>query len=428
MATNSRIKLIIKSFLLVFVVAALNSSFAQGQISVLPFDRDEIKVKDYVSLKSGQKLFGEITEQGNNGKSDFLIIRTQDGTTLKLNKRFYSKAHPISREDEIYNNKLDVMSDDPEGHWSCVEWLEKQEGGRYRYKDQIEFHLERIMALDPNDTKAKNDLGYEYIEHQNRWVPEELYFKSIGYVPKGSGWAPELQASINDNADELKKLQGERKRRFAKWKNVLRSGRESDAALAKELFSLCDEMAIPFIFKEVQYEKNPKLRGLYIEAFGRVPCSAATQALVFYSVEDPTYSDRALDLLGQPQFNQEFAASHLSRYFDPSKYDRDTIQRAAFNIGELKAEGAFLPLVGVLHTKHVVKAAESRTQAGSVNGEIQSFSTGSTPAQSVTFSNESVAEALGKISNQSFGFDEGAWRKWYIQNNTIMEIDIRGDN
>ena len=422
---------------LTLTIAALivfEASTASAQL--IPFDRDAIKIQDYVSLRlTGEKLVGEITVQSRNerGTLEHVIIKTEDGTTLKLDGRFVSKAHEVDADDKLYNNKVDIINDDPEGHWSCVHWLKKQKGGAARYKDQIQFHLKRIMELDPNDDKVKTRLKYKYIESQNRWVPEDLYYKNLGYVRKGTGWAPALQQSINEAADAQKELLGDRKRRFANWKKAVRTRNSrniSKVVLQKELFEFCDAPAVELIFKEAQKETDEFVRGLYVEAFGRVPTGAAAQALVYFSVQSRAHGDRALDLLKQPHFNQEYAASHMARYFDPKKYFNGTLQRAAFCIGELNAKGAILPLIGVLKTTHQVKPADDpgRLNLGFSNSGTSFQPGGNSQPQTVQFSNRKVVAALGKITEQDFGFDEAAWKKWYVYNYSIVDVNVRGDD
>lgn len=345
---------IAKRMILLSVALVAVQNVADGQ--VLPFDRDAIKIKDYVVLRSGQRLYGKVTKQGKDEKGRaFTIIKTENDSTLKLGGRLVAKTHVIDEDDKLYNSKVDVINDDPEGHWSAVTFLGKQKGSAVRYKDQIQFHLKRIMLLDPNDDKAKTKLKYEYIEDQDRWVPEELYFKNLGYYRKGTGWAPKLQDEINENGESINELLGQRKKSFAAWKKALKRKDANQSVLAKQLFSFVDAPAVTLVFKEAKKEANSEVRRLYIEAFGRVGTGAAAQALVYFSVEDPVHADRALDLLAQPHFDDEYAASHLSRYFDPKKYPKEAIRRAAFNIGELNAEGAILALVNVLKTKHVVQ-------------------------------------------------------------------------
>ena len=298
-----------------------------------PFDRDSIKIADSVRLRSGTRIRGEIIKQGKNeaGRA-YTIIKTESQSTLKLDNRFVDSTHIVNDDDKIYNNKITIMDDTPEHHWSAVEWCGKQSSGKIRYKDQIDFHLNRIMLLDPNDTRVRHRLGYDYLQEQDRWVPKKLYWTSLGYRSNGGrAWVPTLQDDAIQHANNRNSNLGEKKSRFSAWKSNVRLGKSSKTQLANELFSFVDASAVPMVFEAAKKEKSSAVRGLYVEAFGKIASSGAAQALVFFSVEDEFNRDRALDLLLQDHYNPSFVAGHLARYFDPNKHSNTTLQRAAFN-------------------------------------------------------------------------------------------------
>ena len=401
-----------------------------------PFDRESIKIRDSIRLKSGSTLHGKILSEGKDVDSgrEYTTFRTQAASTLKLDSRFVDRSRPITENDKLYNNRIEIMDDSADQHWAAIDWCNKQSAGSVIYKDQIDFHLNRIMLLDPNDKRAKSKLGYSYIEPIDRWLPKKLYWESLGYKPvRGkNSFAPTIQDSINGMQKNRGGELGERKRRFAAWKKLLKRN-VSATELKNDLFDWCDAAAVPIVFKEAQEEKNNNIRGMYVEALGRIKNSRnATEALVFFSVEDKAFRDRALDLLLQNHINADFAASHMARYFDPKKYSRATLQRAAFNIGELNTENSILTLTNVLSTKHVVQPAgdPGRLNTGfSKNGDISSFGVGgSGAAKSVVFKNDEVLKALGKITGENLGFDPLVWKRWYVQNHTLVEVDVRGDD
>ena len=63
--------------------------------------------------------------------------------------------------------------------------------------------------------------------------------------------------------------------------------------LARQLDELCDELAVPIIMEKVAKEEpNPRLRLLFVEAFGKVPSYEANQALCYFAIEDPAVEVR----------------------------------------------------------------------------------------------------------------------------------------
>ena len=401
-----------------------------GQLT--SFDRESIKIRDNVRLRSGVRLFGEIIKQGKDGDGrDYTIIKTENQSTFKLNNRFVSDSHIVDADDKLYNNKVKIMDDTAEDHWSAVKWCEKQRSGKVRYKDQIDFHLNRIMLLDPKDTRVRHRLDYDYLEEQDRWVPRELYWTSLGYRSRGKAWVPTLQDDVTQFSDSTKSELGDRKSRFSIWKRRVSLGKLPLNELSKELFTICDALAVPTLFEESKKVSDPAIAAIYIEAFGKVASSGAAQALVYFSVEGGVNRDRALDLLLQDHYQPGLVASHLARYFDPNKYSNATLQRAAFNIGVVDDLNSVLPLVGVLSTTHVVAPAEDPnrlTSSFSRDGQLQGFSTGSSGGpKTVVVKNSKVREALRKLSDEDFGFDPVAWKKWYVQTHQQTDVNVRGD-
>ena len=401
-----------------------------GQLT--PFDRESVKIRDSVKLRTGVRLHGKIIKEGKDEKGrDFTIIKTENQSTLKLDKRFVGDTHVVDDDDKIYNNKIKIMDDTAQHHWSAVKWCEDQRSGAIRYKDQIDFHLNRIMLLDPNDTRVRHRLDYDYLEEQDRWVPRKLYWSSLGYRSRGKAWVPKLQDDVNQFADTTKSNLGDLKSRFSVWKRNVSVGRLSQAELEKELFSIAEPLSVPMLFKESKKVSDPAIAALYVEAFGKIASGSAAQALVYFSVEGGPNRERALDLLLQEHYQPSFVAGHLARYFDPNKYSNETLQRAAFNVGEVNDINSVLPLVGVLSTKHVIAPADDPgrlTSTFSGDGQLSGFSTGGSGGpKTVVVQNKNTLGALRKLSGEDFGFDPDQWKKWYVETHNQTDVNVRGD-
>lgn len=418
--------------LFLFVWAAFCVQVAVGQQA--EFDRESLKIKDSVVLKSGSKLFGTLKSEGkdDNGRK-FVLFETEDGALLKLDvvkTLNRSKIHKLDDVDAAYNKHIETLEDTAESHWQLANWCGKQASGSIRFKDQIKFHWERVMELDPNDDNVKRKLGFTYISAENRWVPKAPYHQSHGYEKKGTSWAPVLQREVSAWHDQKKTVEGERKRLLAQWKkNVRKSGSGSASAIQNELFRICDADAVVIFFEEAKDEQNATLRGFYIEAFGRVPTYIALRALCFFAVEDASLAnrERALTLIGQEHFNPESAVGVFAGYLGDSV--RTRVLRAAFAIGEIGSVNAVLPLVDALITTHQVAPGDQpgRIQTGIGNsGNIENFGIGGdSKPKNRTYQNDAVASALRNITGENFGFNESAWQRWYIENHTHHDIKVR---
>ena len=264
-----------------------NTSFAQ-----LPdFDRDSLKVRDSLELKSGSTLYGTIKSEGvgDDGRK-FVLFESEDGTIMKLDfSRTINRgrAKKINAIDEEYNKWVSKLKDDPNEHWDICNWLKGRPSGSVRFKRQIQFHLERIMELDPNDEKAKRALGFEFIRMENRWVPTAQYYDSLGYEKSGTSWKPKLQARISAQHETNEAVEGKRKLAFRIWEKEADKKNPNIAALRADLFRICDQPAVPIIFAAARKERrNAAKRAMFIEAIGRVPSVSAQNALCVFAVEE----------------------------------------------------------------------------------------------------------------------------------------------
>lgn len=398
------------------------------------FDKNALAMRDSIQFRTGAKMFGTIKSEGvdDDGRK-FVVFETDDQTVMKLDvSRLLSKPPKyVEKIDRAYNEMLEAMPDTAEAHRDAYKWCEDQSGGRTRFRDQIKFHCERVMELDPNDTSVKHRLGLEYIEEEDRWVPEELYYKSIGYERKGTSWAPILSQDAEKRDDLARKYEAERRTAYRKWKNNAK--RMSPRQQQAELFRFCDEHSVPFLFEDAKKldpanREDARIQMMFVEAFGKVPSYSAMEALIYFSVQGQSQiADRALDLLQQEQYNTDAAASRIAgQYF--SANSNPILQRAAFVVGELGSENSILPLIGVLVTEHVVKPAEhpNRMKSAFSNNGVQSFSAGgdSKPTK-VKIPNDAVVNALKKITGQDYQFSDSRWKHWYIENHTVHDGTLR---
>ena len=396
------------------------------------FDRESLKVRDSIVLRSKAKLYGTVDSEGIEDGRKIVVFKPKDGGVLTIDvaKMVYQgKVRKIDEIDRNYNQYIDTLKDDTASHWELYEWCGDQPQGRVRFKDQRQFHLERISKLDPSDSAAKRKLGFDFIKEQNRWVPERLYQKTLGYEKRGTGWSPVLQREIDKGFEEIEALKGQRKSAFRIWKKELAKGRLNPAVLKEELFKICDPLGVVIIFEAAREEPRPAVRAWYVEAIGRVPTRVALNALCVFAVEEEVVGTReaALALLSQEHFNAGAAVSVLATYL--ASKSNAYVNRAAFGIGELGDESATLALAAALVTSHLVKPGgqSGRINAGvGSDGNVNGLNMGGDQKPVIqSFSNRSVVDALKKVSDQNFGFNGEQWKDWYIKTHTHHDIQVR---
>ncbi|MEM9941775.1 MAG: HEAT repeat domain-containing protein [Planctomycetota bacterium] len=405
-----------------------------GQISIAnpiddPFDPGFLLIKDRLVLKSGQTIVGKFIQEEKVDGRPHVVFQTEKGVVLKIDKpRFVARLLQLSLSDIEYNEKVQEISDTAEDHHRMYTWCEDQKGGTIRYKDQIRYHLERIMKLDPNDIKVKRKLNFQLIKDKGVWVPEAKYHELHGYHRKGAGWRTEKQIVIDESLDSQRESLGDSRQEFSRWRNKFKKSRVNVPELIQELYEICTDDNV-IIYREAAIEEpDPALRRYYIEAFGRLNSRQAVLALCYFAIEDPNSDlrDVALTLLQQDKFDSEAVAENLTGYLLKNS-DHQKLSNAAYAIGELDAKNQIVSLIQVVKTIRKVSPAESpgAIGAGFNNQGISSFGVGGNGPRTVESTNLQVINALEKLTGQSFGVDRDRWYQWYLKNYTLYDVRLR---
>lgn len=418
----------------IFALALSVLQFGPGSLIAQDqdFDRESLKIRDTIVLRSKAKLSGTVVSEGVEEGRKIVVFKPRGGGVLKIDMAkmvHQGKVRKIDEIDRNYNQYIETIKDEPASHWELYEWCGDQPQGKVRFKDQRQFHLERISELDPNDTAAKRKLGFDFIKEQNRWVPEKLYQKTLGYEKRGTGWSPVLQREIDKGFEEIESLKGQRKTAFRIWKKEAAKGRANPAVLRAELFKICDPLGVVLVFEAAREEPRPAVRALYVQAIGRVPTRVALNALCVFAVEEDVVATResALALLGQEHYSAGAAVAVLATYL--TSKSNAYVNRAAFGIGELGDQSATLALTGALVTSHLIKPAgqSGRINAGvGSDGNVNGLDMGGDQKPVIqAFRNKEVVDALKKVSDQNFGFNADQWKNWYIKTHTHHDIQVR---
>jgi hypothetical protein len=431
-AVSGKCRSFMPVLLILFALAAVAPA-QDGDQQDAPFDRESIMFRDSLELRSGQVLTGELLDEETVNKRKTVVFKTVDGDLLRLDvARLVKSVDPLTDDQRRYNQHLQDLPDTAEAHHEMVNWCQQQEAWQGRYKLQIEFHRKRIMELDPNDERVRRKLEYKFIQSEGRWVHEEQYWRSKGYVPDGAAWVPQLQVEISARNDASRESGGSAKSEFAKWQRLIK--RDAGAALP-ELLKIMDEEMVAVVFAELgdlqtRFDRQAvALRSIYAEAFGNFPSATSASGLVQIWMIDA--NERVLDLLNQEQFKdyRKSAVNSLSLFLRSK--DNATVLRAADAMGELESSYRLLSLIEALATTHVYESGDAnRTNASLQRGGANagSFDFGSNKkVGKVTVANRNVLEALKKLTDQDFGFRKDAWTQWYLRTHTKLDLPARPD-
>ncbi len=377
-------------------------------------------------FKNGRFLDGVIVSQDDHEFRIRLMGGVIDVPKTDVVRR-EPKAAPWDRlADERVNHP-----DTAQGHYDLAQWC-KAEG----FVADMKSELRRAIELDPDFAPARKDLGY-IRDANGRWaIPENLRIRHI----------PEAEQTRKEEAAAIRKEIGKWVTRVRQIRsNKLEGGKRDESskmfqAGRRQLLALNDPLAIPAIAGVLSAGTEPTRR-LMIEALSRYHEDDATLNLIMISIFDPSpdIRRRAAEVLASRRDNRMVA-----EYRSALRSSEDQVVRnAARALGVIGAEEAvpdLIPLLDVAGYATVVITRQeycvsalndycgpSITCFGGVPlvyypPSISVFGAGSvigstwyTEIDKMAIYRTEVQEALIAITGKNFGFDMGAWSRWWEQ-------------
>ncbi len=396
------------------------------------------EVLDTVHLKSGTVLKGEIKSRSdkNDPGRAWIVLETTSGAKYKLDlNRSVDFIIPASEEDIQYRKKARTLEENAGAHLELAKWCSDQKRGRTRFAEQIRWHYEQAVRLDPDHVVARRKLGFMKLDN-GTWVMESQFAPRHGYFQRNNKWISELAKVVESRNEQIESQGGGAKEKLRKVLRDVKRNRIGIAELQAMLTDICNPSTIVMVHDESQKFDNPKLRRTFLDAIATVQAPPAWGALIKFALEDPDRDIRehALALLAQPEVNHSHVVIRLgSSLGNP---DNEIINRAAFSIAEIAStddysrRDAFLPLIKSLITTHKVPTGnlESGRIAPTFGGGQSGFQTGGGKQfEDVERKNQQSLDALRRLTEIDFGYDESRWTQWYIQNFTHHDLLVGHD-
>lgn len=392
---------------------------------------DERIPPDVVVLNSGGELEGQVSER-KEGNLTLIVVQRDDGSVIELPK---DQVKFVRRPKEAYAEYLTKkasMPDTVEAHWEMSQWCRdhldsRSANGANDVGPERRFHLQAVLRLDSEHKQARAFLGF--VKEQGNWVNIEQKRLGHGFIRVNRRWMTKDEQRIEESTETWKAQQADWARRLKK----IRSSDGRDPALLAELAQIQDPAAIDPLVDDLKDEKNVDWQLLYVDALGNIPSPVASRVLCDMAVTHPNSSvrERAISRLKAESVDRRAAGNYLAQNYLKSDKN-ELINRAGFVIGEIGEFNTVLPLIDALVTEHIV-ANPLATDPGAMRLEFgdggQGFQAGGgQPKQlKITKPNQSVADALRRITRAENGFDEAAWRQWYAEQHTLIDVQVHRD-
>lgn len=378
-------------------------------------------------LSNGGLLDGELLNPDQTPRQTYLV-RLASGARVTLAPSQVARVVDQSADLRWYTEALPKTPPTAAGHWIMAEEC------RVRgLKKQREFHLQRVLELDPNHEDARHGLGFSKVD--GRWVLMEEWMTGQGYVRYRGVWRLPQDVSLEMAADDRDLREKEWKRKVKTWVTAIEKQRGKEQDAIKSMQAIKDPAAAAALAEVVKdTEADEKLRLLCVSKLGELKTPLGVATFIERVIEDANANvrDACLDELART--GTPLAVAAFTKLLISS--DNKKVNRAAVGLARMQDREATLALIDALNTEHKFLVQQGGAP-GSLNlgfgnspgGGGNTFSAGGQPKLvKQLLRNADVFNALIALHpGTNFNYDEDQWRNWFVGQNTPAAVDLRRD-
>ncbi|RMG32472.1 MAG: hypothetical protein D6725_17570 [Planctomycetota bacterium] len=418
---------------------------------------------DVVTLRSGGRVHGRIVSADEQSRTAaaapeqaVVTVETVAGVRVTIRKRDIAAITRRPWVVEEYHWKAATLPDTVDAHWRLAEWCREHDLRRERAEQ-----LEAILKLDPQHRGARLGLGHRL--RDGRWyTPEEFdaMMRSEGYVPYKGRYVTRQEFELLAQAKTEEKKRQEWFRKVRLWSGWLTGASNARRLAAVENFrELRDPDALPALVRFLAASPDVRLRRVFVQTVKRLPAEAVPALLVNVSLVDADRTTRSQALQAVLQLPPPARGIAEQGYIAALRHPSNAVvRRAAAALAELQSRTAIPALIEALITEHAypvrVPGSDTPSYSFSPSGgfanpyavplppEIDlALRAGQLPfgvyVQKQVFpgspeaktrvvtvvrsvKNPSVREALQKLTGQDYGYDEQAWRQWWLREKQVL--------
>lgn len=374
-----------------------------------------------VELSGGGFLAGQVREVDKES-ADYVIVQVDPEMSVAVAGVHVRRAIEDAELAEYRGRVQGAVS--AEDHYELSRWCKQA-----NLLHQAQYHLNRVVDIDPDHKRARAALGY--VRHEGEWVSYAALKRSQGLVQDKTGrWViPELLVS-RQQADEVDRQAKQWIRQLGRLQTRAMRG---DAEAMAEIEAIDDPLASEAIARELQRTRKSAsssrpLRMTYLRLLGRFRTSSAVAALVEAGVResDAMIREEALRLLSQ-YGHQSAVATYLPMLKSSQPSTVKAAARALLYFPD--AELAFEYIDALTTTQKVRQQIGGGTQAGFSNSGSAGLSNGSRIIERErTVQNPEILGLLKEVApGVDFGYDKTAWREYFSGLRSAGPTNLRRD-
>ena len=234
---------------------------------------------DTIHLKNGGVLHGHVEEIMEN-KQNMYLVTTTDGTVVKLKRSQVSRVQRPTEDMRAYFSTKNEVPDTVDGHWEMQQWCLD-----HRLPHQREYHLLRVVELDPDHKDARARLDHKDID--GVWVHRDHFMLNQGYVKDGRGVHRLPKAiEMNDRKEAAEEVVNQWNKQLRQL--ISRIIKRNDTAALKTLQNIKDPAAVPGLMKIYNEDnQNIQLKKVIIDILGQIESGISQNNLVIIATTAP---------------------------------------------------------------------------------------------------------------------------------------------
>jgi hypothetical protein len=368
-------------------------------------------------LTHGGRVEGQWLNRGNATPETYEIEMLAGGR-ITVSASLVAEVIVQSEALRRYEELLPKIPHTVEGHLDMAERCRKA-----GLKTQREFHLQKVLELDPNQADARRGLGYSQIDGQ--WIKADEFFQNQGYVRYKGGWRLAQEVDLDARHDRQVIEEKEWRKRLQVWRNSVVRGRNDAAEALTQLRAVDSPQAIAGLSEMLADPEEPnQLKLLYIDVLSKFNHASAVAALLERVMKDPALEVRERGIDATKVHGSRQAVAVLSRLLKDK--DNQLVNQAAWALGRLGDPSAIPALIDAVVTKHRFKV-QTGSGPGGISGNFSPQGGGGMQAGGGAkiiekeFQNRQVLSALMALvpNGVNFAYDKLAWKNWYSQQQPI---------